>query len=45
MKVQTLYQWPVRLVKGQPKLAAGLGLVMLALMVVVLASPASRRRP
>jgi HlyD family secretion protein len=39
MKVQTLYQWPVRLVKGQPKLAAGLGLVVLALMVVVFGKP------
>jgi HlyD family secretion protein len=39
MNVQTLYQWPVRLVKSQPKLAAGLGLVALALVVVLFAKP------
>ena len=39
MKVQTLYQWPVRFVKGKPKVAASLGLVVLALMVVLFARP------
>jgi HlyD family secretion protein len=39
MNVQTLYQWPVRLVKSQPKLAAGLGLVALVFVVVLFAKP------
>ena len=39
MKAQTLYQWPVRLAKSRPKLAASLGLVVLAFMVVLFARP------
>jgi HlyD family secretion protein len=39
MKAQSLYQWPVRLAKSRPKLAASLGLVVLAFMVVLFARP------
>jgi HlyD family secretion protein len=39
MKAQSLYQWSVRLAKSRPKLAASLGLVVLAFMVVLFARP------
>jgi HlyD family secretion protein len=39
MNIQKLYQWLVRLVKGRPRLAAGIGLVALALVVVLFARP------